>query len=63
MYCLTAFLRENKRSPNIKDDGWETWLTDQIESLNHLKNLFDLSPFGEGALSAYKHVLKEMQKS
>ncbi len=51
------FLAEHKRRPTAKRDGIAAWLRDEIAYLESI----DRTEYGNGALSAYKSTLKELE--
>lgn len=53
----TSFMRQHKRSPSVRLDGIEAWLSDQIEYLESIKR----TPFGDGALSAFRNTQREIE--
>ncbi len=54
----TTFRSQHNRSPSAQQDGIAAWLRDEIEYLDKIV----LTSFGEGALSAYRAVLKEVSR-
>lgn len=54
---MTPFLVQHKRRPTAKQDGIETWIQDEIDCLESIAR----SEHGDGALVAYKAVLREMK--
>ena len=52
------FLSEHKRRPTAKRDGIGAWLKDEIAYLESIQR----TERGEGALSAYKATLKELER-
>lgn len=57
---MTSFLAEHKRRPTAKRDGIAAWLRDEIEYLESIG--IDRTEFGDGALSAYKNTLRELER-
>jgi hypothetical protein len=55
---LTSFVREHKRSPTVKRDGVAAWLRNEIEYLESITR----TQFGDGSLSSYRTVLKEIER-
>jgi hypothetical protein len=53
----TAFLAQHKRRPTAMLDGIAAWLRDEIEYLEAIRR----TEHGDGALSAYKATLKEVE--
>jgi len=55
---MTPFLAEHKRRPTAKQDGIKAWLQDQVDFLQTIR----LTDFGNGALSAYRSTLEELDR-
>lgn len=53
----TSFVRKHKRSPTVKRDGITAWLRNEIEYLESISR----TEYGDGSLSSYKTVLKEIE--
>lgn len=56
-YPDTPFAREHGRSPTAKRDGIAAWLKEQIDYLESIAR----TNFGDGALSAYRETLRELE--